>query len=563
MEAVVAHQIWNYIGMLGVDRETARDLYQEAETAIWEAIAHRQTTECHSYQVQTGIGAIRHWLRDRYSLVRIPGYLHDRGEATSHMKTIVPLEDMTETVGHRFEEDVLDQLEVSQFRQRVLALLPRLTRAEREVMEALLSGHPIREIARERKVRVGCVYAQRSKAIVKMRRLLAQEEQETLSPFIDRLEEVKSIILEIGQRNGNGGNPAPKLNDLLAEVASRVGLSVDTARVRLRKLNQRYPGLVAMKHRRYLPSTYYIRPEAIAESQKKVVPSVAPVQSARTPAPRQTPKPRKRETPKRQPQVWLLEAKTGLSRQEIEELLPLLAPCLAKMARNLLSGASAEVITEVMRYRSERFSIERSMTAQALRRVKTDLTAMSQDGHPFRQTLEEETGLSREQLLVYLPYLPEDRRRFAALLLAGKTAREIALETSLAPKALCRMKEIVIGALERIVKDPEWYQRASERGASYKPWKKNSLEAKTRLSRQRINDYLPKLRERHRELATLLLAERPQEEIRQAMGYDAHRFGTARHELVCALKNLAAGKEPYGWLKPITQPPAQPLEQAA
>ncbi len=175
MEAAVAHQIWNYIGMLGVDRETARDLYQEAETAIWEAAAHRATHECHSYLVKTGIGAIRHWLRDRYSLVRIPGYLHDRGEAVRHMKTIVPLEDMNETVGHRFEDDLLERLDVALLRRRLLRLLPRLTRAERQVMEALLAGQSIRDIARRRRVRVGCVYAQRSKAILKLRKLLIEE----------------------------------------------------------------------------------------------------------------------------------------------------------------------------------------------------------------------------------------------------------------------------------------------------------------------------------------------------------------------------------------------------
>ena len=175
MDAAVAHQVWNYIGMLGVDRETARDLYQEAQTAIWEAEAHRATHECHSYLVKTGIGAIRHWLRDRYSLVRIPGYLHDRGEAALHMKTIVPLEDMNETVGHRFEEDLLDRIDVATRQKRLVQLLPRLTRAEREVMEALLSGQSIRDIARNRRVRVGCVYAQRSKAIMKLRKLLAEE----------------------------------------------------------------------------------------------------------------------------------------------------------------------------------------------------------------------------------------------------------------------------------------------------------------------------------------------------------------------------------------------------
>ena len=175
MDAPVAHQIWNYIGMLGVDRETARDLYQEAETAIWEAAEHRATYECNSYLVKTGVGAIRHWLRDRYSLVRVPGYLHDRGEAALHMKTIVPLEDMNETVGHRFEDDLLERLDTAHLHKRVLRLLPRLTRAERQVMEALLGGQSIRDIAHRRRVRVGCVYAQRSKAIQKLRMLLAEE----------------------------------------------------------------------------------------------------------------------------------------------------------------------------------------------------------------------------------------------------------------------------------------------------------------------------------------------------------------------------------------------------
>ena len=174
MDAAVAHQVWNYIGMLGVDRETARDLYQEAETAIWEASAHRATYECHSYLVKTGIGAIRHWLRDRYSIIRIPGYLHDRGQAAEHMKIILPLEDMNETVGHHFEEDLLEQISVDDRRMEVMHLLPRLTRAERQVMESLLSGQSIREIARRRRVRVGCVYAQRSKAITKLRKLVAE-----------------------------------------------------------------------------------------------------------------------------------------------------------------------------------------------------------------------------------------------------------------------------------------------------------------------------------------------------------------------------------------------------
>ncbi|MBE9566461.1 MAG: sigma-70 family RNA polymerase sigma factor [Proteobacteria bacterium] len=175
MDAAVARQIWNYIGMLGVDRETARDLYQEADTAVWEASAHRATYECRSYLVKTGIGAIRHWLRDRYCIIRIPGYLHDRGQASLHMKTILPLEDVHETVGERFEESLLERLNVDNKRKTVMRLLAQLTRAERQVMESLLAGHTIRDIARDRRVRVGCVYAQRSKAIGKLRKLVLQE----------------------------------------------------------------------------------------------------------------------------------------------------------------------------------------------------------------------------------------------------------------------------------------------------------------------------------------------------------------------------------------------------
>ncbi len=201
MDPAVAHQIWNYIGMLGVDRETARDLYQEAETAIWEAEAHRATRDCHSYLVKTGIGAIRHWLRDRYSLIRIPGYLHDRGQASEHMKTILPLEDMSELVGQRFEEDLVERLSVSSKRSEVERLMQRLTGAERQVMEALLSGQSIREIARRRRVRVGCVYAQRSKAIAKLRKLVAEGQTK---PRVAAAPVMEGALLSAPQRQAAG-----------------------------------------------------------------------------------------------------------------------------------------------------------------------------------------------------------------------------------------------------------------------------------------------------------------------------------------------------------------------
>lgn len=173
MEAAVAYQIWNYIGRLGVGPDTAQDLYQEAETAVWQAVENRLTHECRAYLVKTGIGAIRHWLRDKYSLIRVPGYLYDRGKAAEYAKTIVPLNETTEKSGYCFEEELLDRMNTAHRRTQIETLLPRLTGAERTVMEMLLAGKSLSEIAGERNVHVSVPYNQRSRAINKLRKLVA------------------------------------------------------------------------------------------------------------------------------------------------------------------------------------------------------------------------------------------------------------------------------------------------------------------------------------------------------------------------------------------------------
>lgn len=177
MNPAVSQQVWNYIRTLRVDRDTAHDLYQEAQTAVWEASEMRATRECQAYLVKTAIGAIRHWLRDKYCLIRVPGYLHDRGEASAHTKAILPLDDFTDSGESCFEDGLVDDLSLAQQKAQVMDMLSHLTRSERMVMEGLLSGYSIRDIARQRKVRVGCVYAQRSRAIDKLRRLVNQQQQ--------------------------------------------------------------------------------------------------------------------------------------------------------------------------------------------------------------------------------------------------------------------------------------------------------------------------------------------------------------------------------------------------
>ena len=68
-------------------------------------------------------------------------------------------------------------------------------------MEALLAGQSIREIARRRRVRVGCVYAQRSKAISKLRRLVAGEALEA-----EQEDQQVAYSARVGPGNGDCGN---------------------------------------------------------------------------------------------------------------------------------------------------------------------------------------------------------------------------------------------------------------------------------------------------------------------------------------------------------------------
>ncbi len=176
--AVVSRRIWNYIDILGVDRETTRDLYQEAEDAIWEAAAHRAYDENHSYLVKTGIGAIRHWLRDRYSFIRVPGYLHDRGQAAEHSRTVLSLDGFEEVdtesslIGESFENEFLEQADLDAKRQELFEHLNCLTRAECEVLCSLLEGYSVREIAVHRQVRVSGIYTLRARAINKLKNLI-------------------------------------------------------------------------------------------------------------------------------------------------------------------------------------------------------------------------------------------------------------------------------------------------------------------------------------------------------------------------------------------------------
>lgn len=159
--------IWNYIRTLGVDRDTALDLYQIAQVAVWEAATTRATRECQPYLVKTAIGAIRHYLRDKHAIVRVPAYLHDRGQAAEKSIAIMQLDDITEAEAAEESqyEGLLQNIVREEDQQLLEILLPRLSRAQEEVMRLLLKGLTVKETATRRGVKPGCVYAQRSAAL--------------------------------------------------------------------------------------------------------------------------------------------------------------------------------------------------------------------------------------------------------------------------------------------------------------------------------------------------------------------------------------------------------------
>ena len=176
IKPTISKYVWNYIRTLGVDRDTAYDLYQEAQAAVWQAATQRATDDCQAYLVKTAIGAMRHWLRDKYGIIRVPAYLHDRGEAKAHVKTILPLDDVTDSGDGCFEEDSVDRIAADETSAQIQALLPRLSKSERAVMEFLFAGLSIKEIAAARGVRCGCVYAQFARARTKLRKWMGVPE---------------------------------------------------------------------------------------------------------------------------------------------------------------------------------------------------------------------------------------------------------------------------------------------------------------------------------------------------------------------------------------------------
>lgn len=204
MERKTSRRIETYIHDLAVDPETANDLRQEAEIAIWQALTKRaKSPNCPTYLLKTGKGTIRNWFRARSRLVRIPGYLHDRGEADAHQKTIVPLELFEESIGDSgFEEELLDRIEMEEFIAKIHQLFPILSPAERNTMRDLLAGKSITEIAKGHRVSRAVIYLQQARATSKIRKALSGQRipKRTHAPS---LEETRIAVIKIAENEGH------------------------------------------------------------------------------------------------------------------------------------------------------------------------------------------------------------------------------------------------------------------------------------------------------------------------------------------------------------------------
>jgi len=80
IESSVAGELRRYILRLNVDRDTQRDLWQEAVVEVWRA-TRRLNHYCPKYLIRCGIGAIQHYARDKINHVRVAGWVKDRGDA--------------------------------------------------------------------------------------------------------------------------------------------------------------------------------------------------------------------------------------------------------------------------------------------------------------------------------------------------------------------------------------------------------------------------------------------------------------------------------------------------
>lgn len=121
-------------------------------------------------------GAIKHWLRDRARQIRIPGYVYDEGRAEEYAHELLSFDLLGDRDGADQIDEIdraLDRVTLANRRRAIeKAAEEYLTPAERKVLADILSGKSIKQIAAGKKVRVGCVYTQRHKAIARLRAVL-------------------------------------------------------------------------------------------------------------------------------------------------------------------------------------------------------------------------------------------------------------------------------------------------------------------------------------------------------------------------------------------------------
>jgi len=182
METKIEKAVRSYIKKFGFDHDTNNDLLQEAEIAVFRANRERAKCYCLAYLTKTAKGAIRHYLRDKNNIIRIPGHLHDKKIAQDYFVELVSFDSVPNVKekiidnNQEFTEDILDKIECSERRDEILGLLYRLNKSEREIILYFMNGLSTQEIADMRSVKNKTIYMQKSRAIRKLKKLVVDKQ---------------------------------------------------------------------------------------------------------------------------------------------------------------------------------------------------------------------------------------------------------------------------------------------------------------------------------------------------------------------------------------------------
>ena len=143
------------VGRYRPQGELYDDLLQDARVAVWRALNRIQDLNgtAEAYVNRTAQGAIQHFFRDRYAMVRAPAWRQERGEKPPVVASLDELMDDDEEGGEvdvgLTDTDAEEQRDLAEDAATVHAAMEHLTERERRALRMHFEGYLWTDVGRE------------------------------------------------------------------------------------------------------------------------------------------------------------------------------------------------------------------------------------------------------------------------------------------------------------------------------------------------------------------------------------------------------------------------------